>query len=100
MNKLLSRTLMLTTVLIGIITFLSINEPAHAISTIRDGGATHSNGYRASPDQSGAKTHARDVDSSVKRAWERNQIIRGSKYPISLYNYRNKNNLIYDTYST
>ncbi len=57
------------------VVFLFVNEPAYAIKTIRDGGATEANGYRASPNQ-GGKTYARDVDPSVKRAYEGKQIQR------------------------
>lgn len=76
------------------------DDPAHAITTIPDGNATEANGYRASPNQSGAKTHARDVHSTVERAWERNAITRGGKYPASLYHDTKGNLLIYDAYSS
>lgn len=88
---------LLTTFLLGMVVFLLISEPASAITTIRDGGATEANGFRASPNQGGS-THARDVDPSVSRVWERNQIQRGGKAPLSRFNARNGNNLIYDTY--
>lgn len=84
---------------LGMVMLLSPNEHAQAITTIPDGGATHENGYRASPNQSGAKTHARDVHSSVRNAWINNNITKGGKYPSSLYNSENGRQLMYDVYS-
>lgn len=92
-----SKVGLLTVVLLGIVVFLFGSESTSAITTIRDGGATEANGFRASPNQGGS-THARDVDPSVSRVWERNQIQRGGKAPLSRFNARNGNNLIYDTY--
>lgn len=99
----LKRTIYLLPILIFSLCIFSDKQAfadAHPDINLRDGNATWtSGGYRPSPNTSGAKTHARDVDPAVKSAWERKTIPKGAKYPRSLYNPNLGNRLVYDVYN-
>lgn len=61
---------------------------------LRDGNATYDSGYRASANASGAKTHARDVMGSARRAWMNGEAVLGGK----TYSQTSGRRLSYDVY--
>ncbi|MEN1969698.1 hypothetical protein WMZ97_16670 [Lentibacillus sp. N15] len=92
----------LMVILAGLVFLLDGQEAsanAHTSIGLRDGNASWGDGgYRPSSKQAGSKTSARDVDSKVKKAWQKGKITRGHKYPRSIYNPNKGNKLGYDVY--